>query len=94
MRIKNVSARLHHIGNLSLAPGQEGECPEGFEKSFNTNDIQEVKPAKPAKAPTAAELKAKAAAVQAAESKLASAKLGGDADAIAAAEAELAELAA
>ena len=91
MRIKNVSARLHHIGNLSLAPGQEGECPKGFEKSFNTNDIQEVKPAK---APTAAELKAKAAAVQAAESKLASAKLGGDADAIAAAEAELAELAA
>lgn len=95
MKVKNVSARLHHVGNVSIAPGEEKDIPKGFETAINKDELVEVKPAAPAPAPTAAEKAAaakKAADIKAAESKLASAKTGGNADAIAAAEAALAEL--
>jgi hypothetical protein len=55
MKVKNVSARLHHVGNVSIAPGEEKEIPKAFENSINKNDLVEVKAVAPAPAakPTA-----------------------------------------
>ena len=54
MKVKNVSARLHHVGNVSIAPGEEKEIPKAFEDSINKNDLVEVKAAAPAPAAPAA----------------------------------------
>lgn len=55
MKVKNVSARLHHVGNVSIAPGEEKEIPKGFETAINKDELVEVKSAAPAPAakPTA-----------------------------------------
>lgn len=45
MKVKNVSARLHHVGNVSIAPGEEKEIPKGFETAINKADLVEVKAA-------------------------------------------------
>jgi hypothetical protein len=50
MKVKNVSARLHHVGNVSIAPGEEKEIPKAFENSINKNDLVEVKAVAPAPA--------------------------------------------
>lgn len=50
MKVKNVSARLHHVGNVSIAPGEEKEIPKGFENAINKTDLVEVKAAAPAPA--------------------------------------------
>jgi hypothetical protein len=43
MIVKNISARLHHIGNISIAPGEEKELPTGFDNAINKDDLVEVK---------------------------------------------------
>jgi len=54
MKVKNVSARLHHVGNVSIAPGEEKEIPDSYKGSINKNDLVEVKaPVPGAKAPVA-----------------------------------------
>ena len=45
MKVKNVSARLHHVGNVSIAPGEEKEIPKGLENAINKADLVEVKAA-------------------------------------------------
>jgi len=45
MKVKNVSARLHHVGNVSIAPGEEKDIPKGFEASINKAELVEVKAA-------------------------------------------------
>lgn len=50
MKVKNVSARLHHVGNVSIAPGEEKEIPKGFENAINKDELVEVKTAVPAPA--------------------------------------------
>ena len=45
MKVKNVSARLHHVGNVSIAPGEEKEIPKGFENAINKADLVEEKQA-------------------------------------------------
>jgi hypothetical protein len=50
MKVKNVSARLHHVGNVSIAPGEEKDIPKGFETAINKVDLVEVKVAAPAQA--------------------------------------------
>ena len=50
MKVKNVSARLHHVGNVSIAPGEEKDIPKGFETAINKADLVEVKAAAPAPA--------------------------------------------
>ena len=50
MKVKNVSARLHHVGNVSIAPGEEKDIPKGFESAINKDELVEVKPAAPAPA--------------------------------------------
>lgn len=54
MKVKNVSARLHHVGNVSIAPGEEKEIPDAYKGSINKADLVEVKaPVPGAKAPVA-----------------------------------------
>lgn len=53
MKVKNVSARLHHVGNVSIAPGEEKEIPKGFETAINKHELVEVKDATAPKAPAA-----------------------------------------
>lgn len=43
MRVKNISARLHHVGDISIAPGEEKDIPKEFGMSINQNDLIEVK---------------------------------------------------
>ena len=50
MKVKNVSARLHHVGNVSIAPGEEKDIPKGFETAINMAELVEVKAAAPAQA--------------------------------------------
>lgn len=50
MKVKNVSLRLHHVGNVSIAPGEEKDIPKGFESAINKDDLIEVKSAAPAPA--------------------------------------------
>jgi len=50
MKVKNVSARLHHVGNVSIAPGEEKDIPKAFEASINKAELVEVKAAAPAPA--------------------------------------------
>ena len=50
MKVKNVSARLHHVGNVSIAPGEEKDIPKEFESAINKNELVEVKPIAPAPA--------------------------------------------
>lgn len=50
MKVKNVSARLHHVGNVSIAPGEEKDIPKGFESAINKDELVEVKVAAPAPA--------------------------------------------
>lgn len=50
MKVKNVSARLHHVGNVSIAPGEEKDIPKGFETAINKDELVEVKAAAPAPA--------------------------------------------
>lgn len=53
MKVKNVSARLHHVGNVSIAPGEVKEIPKGFETAINKDELVEVKDATAPKAPAA-----------------------------------------
>ena len=50
MKVKNVSARLHHVGNVSIAPGEEKDIPDAYKGSINKDDLVEVKSAAPAPA--------------------------------------------
>lgn len=50
MKVKNVSARLHHVGTVSIAPGEEKDIPDAFKNSINKNDLVEVKAVAPAQA--------------------------------------------
>jgi len=45
MKVKNLSSRLHHIGDVSIAPGETAEIQKDFEPYFNKNEILEVKDA-------------------------------------------------
>jgi hypothetical protein len=53
MKVKNVSARLHHVGTVSIAPGEEKDIPKGYETAINKDELVEVKAAAPAPAPAA-----------------------------------------
>ena len=50
MKVKNVSARLHHVGNVSIAPGEEKDIPKAFETAINKDELVEVKSVAPAPA--------------------------------------------
>ena len=69
MKVKNVSARLHHVGNVSIAPDEEKDIPKGFETAINKDELVEVKAPAPAPAakPAAPKPGAPAAPAPAAE---------------------------
>jgi hypothetical protein len=43
MKVKNVSKRLHHVGEVFIAPGEERDIPDIFSGSINTSELIEVK---------------------------------------------------
>lgn len=49
MKVKNVSARPHWVGDVLIAPGEEKDIPKGFETAINKADLVEVKAAPAAK---------------------------------------------
>lgn len=58
MKVENTSTRLHHIGDVSIAPGEIAEVPAGFEKAINTAELVEVKEGRAAKKAAATETEA------------------------------------
>ena len=47
MKLKNISARLHWIGEESIAPGETKEVPDAYDGAFNANDLVKVENAAP-----------------------------------------------
>lgn len=54
MLVKNVSARLHHVGAVSIAPGEEKEIGDEYASAINPAELIAVetpvkrgRPAKP-----------------------------------------------
>ena len=45
MKVKNVSARPHWVGDVLIAPGEEKDIPKGFETAINKADLVEEKQA-------------------------------------------------
>lgn len=43
MRVKNVSARLHVVGGVSIIPGMEADIPDSWENAINKAELVEVK---------------------------------------------------
>lgn len=43
MKVKNTSSRLHHVGSVSILPGEEKVIPDSFRNSINKNELVEVK---------------------------------------------------
>lgn len=39
MLVKNVSARLHHVGNVMIAPNETKEIPDSFAKAINKKEL-------------------------------------------------------
>lgn len=39
MRVKNVSARLHHVGGVSIAPGETKEIQDVYAGSINKAEL-------------------------------------------------------
>ena len=56
MLVKNVSARLHHVGAVSIAPGEEKEIGDEYANAINPVDLiaveTPVKRGRPAKSAT------------------------------------------
>lgn len=42
MLVKNVSARLHHIGQVSIAPGEEKDIDDAFASAINPAELVAV----------------------------------------------------
>ena len=43
MKLKNNSTRLHWLGEVSIAPGEEKEVDDVWANAYNKNDLSEVK---------------------------------------------------
>lgn len=43
MLVKNVSARLHHVGNVAIAPGESKEIDNAFASAINPAELEAVK---------------------------------------------------
>lgn len=43
MRVKNISARPHHVGDVTIIPGDEKDIPDSFANAINKNDLIEIK---------------------------------------------------
>lgn len=55
MKLKNISSRLHHVGNVSIAPGMTVAVDDSFAGQYNERELELVEgPAKAPKAPAKA----------------------------------------
>jgi hypothetical protein len=50
MRVKNISSRAHHVGNVTVVPGETAEIPAEYADAINTAELIAVE-AKPVEAP-------------------------------------------
>ena len=50
MKVKNVSARPHWVGDVLIAPGEVKEIAEAYANAINKADLVEVNAAAPAPA--------------------------------------------
>ncbi len=66
MKVKNVSARPHWVGDVLIAPGEVKDIAEAYANAINKADLVEVNAA-PAKKPAAPKPGAPAAPAPAAE---------------------------
>lgn len=47
MQVENVSARLHHVGSVSIAPGEVKDIDEAYASAINAAELVAVEtPAK------------------------------------------------
>lgn len=44
MKVKNISARPHWVGDVLIAPGEVKDIPEAYANAINRNDLVEDKP--------------------------------------------------
>ena len=44
MKLKNISARLHWVGYVMIAPGETKDVSDEYANSINRNDLVEDKP--------------------------------------------------
>jgi len=42
MRVKNVSARLKHVGGIQIVPGSEAEIPDIWRHAINKAELVEI----------------------------------------------------
>lgn len=42
MRVKNISARLKHVGGIQIVPGTEAVIPDLYRNSINKNELVEI----------------------------------------------------
>jgi hypothetical protein len=54
MKVKNTSARPHHVGDVFIAPGQEATVSDAYAGALSADLVVTEAPAKPAAAPKAA----------------------------------------
>lgn len=54
MKVKNVSTRLHHVGDVSIAPGQEVELADSWLAAINPAELVVTENPKAKRAPAAA----------------------------------------
>ena len=45
MKVKNISARPHWVGDVLIAPGEVKDIPEAYANAINKADLVEVKAA-------------------------------------------------
>jgi hypothetical protein len=42
MRVKNISARPHHVGDVTIIPGDEQDIPDSFASAINKAELVEI----------------------------------------------------
>lgn len=51
MKVKNISTRLHHVGDVAIAPGATAEVPKEWANAINRDELVEVLAKVTSKAP-------------------------------------------
>lgn len=54
MRVKNISSRAHHVGDVTVVPGETAVIPAEYENAINTSELVAVEDDEPAAKPVAA----------------------------------------
>lgn len=55
MLVKNISARVHHVGDVVIGPGETKEVDAAYKSALNLSELQIVEQEKPRGRPKASE---------------------------------------